>query len=526
MGIPSYYKKLIQNVPNLVSKRHPTESIDWLFMDFNCLIYHCLHREDTPVYSDDIDNATWESQLLECVVKYCLKVVNEVRPIKGVYIAIDGVVPMAKMRQQRLRRFKSVWLSRTENKIKWDTNAITPGTDFMKKLKLRLQTMIHKHTNYHWILSSSDEFGEGEHKIVGEWRSNKYNGNFAIYGLDADLIILSLLNREISDLNNLVYLFREEVNAGKIVYDENGEEVFEWFSINFLRNYLIQDFDSLDSQRIFILNYCFTMSILGNDFLPSSFGLKIRDDGHTELVEIIKKISSQGIQLIHPKTLVISNYSLCKFFKLLSNDEHIRITKYISKKKMMAKNLIGNSEVPLGDNNWPLSRIEEDVLLINDKELHSNWKEKYMTLISGFVYTPNEVHKICNEYLYGIQWIWAYYIGNQQICYNWCYSFSLPPLWEWIYNYLSNYGLPHYPGNIMVKATDIKTVEQLALVLPLESWHLIPSCPERSLPKYAPQYYPSYFEFESIGKRYFWECECLIPVPSILEIKNIIKIFS
>jgi 5'-3' exonuclease len=524
MGIPSYYKKLIDTIPNLISKRHPNGDIDWLFMDFNCLIYHCLHREDTPIYSGDI---IWESQLLECVVKYCLKVVHEVNPKKGVFIAIDGVVPMAKMRQQRLRRFKSVWLSQEgENKMKWDTNAITPGTDFMKKLKLQLQTMIQKYKKYDWILSSSDEFGEGEHKIIGQWRSGKYSGNFAIYGLDADLIILSLLGREMSALDNSVYLFREEMNAGKMVYDEEGEEVFEWFSINSLRNYLIQGFDSFENQRLFILNYCFIMSILGNDFLPSSLGLKIRDDGHSELFEIIKKLSFQEISFIHPQTFSISHDSLLEFFKVLSKDEDTRIKKYISKKKMMAKNIVGNLELPIGDNNWPLSRIEEEILLSHEKELHVNWREKYMTLFSGFTYTSNEINKICKEYLYGIQWIWAYYTGNQKVCYNWCYPFSLPPLWDWIYNYLLNYGLPNYPDNILVEASDIKTVEQLALVLPLESWYLIPSCPEKSLPKYAPQYYPSHFGFESIGKRYFWECECLIPVPSILEIKNIIKIFS
>ena len=38
MGIPAYYKKLIRSVPGLVSV-HP-HAVSWLFMDFNCLIYH------------------------------------------------------------------------------------------------------------------------------------------------------------------------------------------------------------------------------------------------------------------------------------------------------------------------------------------------------------------------------------------------------------------------------------------------------------------------------------------------------
>ena len=147
MGIPSYYKKLIDTVYGLVSKGHPQGDINWLFMDFNCLIYHCLYREDTPLYPGSDKKDEWETEFLNCIVKYCLKVIKEVDPKSGVYIAIDGVVPMAKMRQQRLRRFKSAWLSahpETESlpSEAWDRNSITPGTQFMTKLRIRLETMI------------------------------------------------------------------------------------------------------------------------------------------------------------------------------------------------------------------------------------------------------------------------------------------------------------------------------------------------------------------------------------------------
>jgi 5'-3' exonuclease len=134
MGIPSYYRKLLKAHKALVQKAHPG-SIDWLWMDFNCLIYHTLRR--LPPYTK-ADQDAWEAAFLAEIVTYTKKVVAEVKPLKGVHIAIDGVVPMAKMRQQRLRRFKSSWL--TENGLaegqvagqeRWDTNAITPGTAFM-----------------------------------------------------------------------------------------------------------------------------------------------------------------------------------------------------------------------------------------------------------------------------------------------------------------------------------------------------------------------------------------------------------
>jgi 5'-3' exoribonuclease 4 len=537
MGIPSYYKKLIDTIPGLVSKGHPDADIQWLFMDFNCLIYHCLHREDTPPYPGDSNKDEWETQFTDCIVKYCLKVIKEVNPKKGVFIAIDGVVPMAKMRQQRLRRFKSIWLAQhpesdTPSGPTWDRNSITPGTLFMKKLRTRLETMISKHGKKSWILSSSDEPGEGEHKLLSEWRKGTYSGNYAVYGLDADLIILSILGHECCNLNNKVWLFREEVTGGKISYDDLGEEVFEWFSINSLKDWLSAEFNSdKEKQKSFVLNYCFAMSVLGNDFLPSSLGLKIRDDGHSELLDIIKSLTSNNIKLVDLDNYQLSLFGIKELFRILSNDEPVRISKYIHKKQMIANNLGENADgthLKLGDNNWPLSKIEEIILIESKKQLHPKWQERYLTsFFSGFSYTKNNVDKICKEYLYGIQWIWAYYTGNMtDVCFNWFYPYNLPPTWQWIYNYLNKNELPSFPDRVLVKATDIKPVEQLSLVLPLESWGLIPPCPERSLPNLAPQFYPSSFSFESVGKRYFWECESMIPLPSILEIKEIIRNYT
>ena len=486
MGIPSYYKRLIDSVKGLVSRGRPGK-ISYLWMDFNCLIYHCLNRPDMPKYTGD---SGWEDIFLQEIAKYCQKVVAEVKPIEGVFIAVDGVVPMAKMKQQRLRRFKS---AATAEEGKWDTNAITPGTAFMDKLRSKLEWLCSKHKG--WKLSAANEPGEGEHKIMDKWRSLGKGETHAVYGLDADLIVLSLLNAP-----GPTWLFREEMEGGEIKRTD-GEEDFQWFSIDLLRNYL--------AGMVPIQDYCCAMSFLGNDFLPSALSFKMRMDGHSRLLEILaakKKplIGTDGeIYLDGLKELV----------GMLAADEDKRILDFIGQKVKRA-----DWKVEPGPN-APVQEVVERILLGATGALKPNWQDIYLNAWFGKGTMRSE---LCSEYLYGIQWIWNYYRGKP-VCYNWHYRWHLPPLWKWLAMAeplaLAQSQMLALAKPPALAAADIKPDEQLALVLPLRSWHLIRGSAERLIPLYAPWYYPTHFEYCTIGKSVQWECEAEIPVPTILEIK-------
>ena len=119
---------------------------------------------------------------------------------------MDGVAPRAKMTQQRLRRFKS---AKERDISKFDRNCISPGTDFMLTLEQNINEYISNQMPTYvkkTIFSSTANPGEGEHCIMDYIKKECKNKErqLIIYGLDADLILLSM-----ATLFPKIYLLRE-----------------------------------------------------------------------------------------------------------------------------------------------------------------------------------------------------------------------------------------------------------------------------------------------------------------------------
>jgi hypothetical protein len=75
------------------------------------------------------------------------------------------------------------------------------------------------------------------------------------------------------------------------------------------------------------------------------------------------------------------------------------------------------------------------------------------------------------------------------------------------------------PAKISNSFQDIQPQEQLAMVLPLESWNFIRDPALRSLPQKLPHYWPKSYGFFSAGKTFMWECEPEIPILTISKIR-------
>ena len=129
MGIPLFYKHVITQHPEIITESKQKILVNNLLFDLNCAIHPCCAGK------------TNENEMF-CAILEKINECIEITDVKDIiYIAIDGPAPRTKMEQQRQRRLKSS----QENKI-WDTNQITPGTPFMKRLNKFLEKELKKFT--------------------------------------------------------------------------------------------------------------------------------------------------------------------------------------------------------------------------------------------------------------------------------------------------------------------------------------------------------------------------------------------
>lgn len=508
MGIPSYFKHVLDRYPQLL--RRSARPADILCMDFNCLIYGCLKRPSLPPYTA-AGRLEWERALLSEITSYVIHVWKQAGQPKQVVMAVDGVVPMAKIRQQRLRRFKSVWLAAKERELgvrtgeSWDTNSITPGTEFMEALSRSLGALC-KAKGDGWTVSDASEEGEGEQKIM-KWIREKgpaalEGKHVAVYGLDADLIVLCLLHANKTPGTTWTIL-RERQEFGGAA---KAQEEFLSLDINGLSSVL---FPGGSTQEI--ADYMCGMSLLGNDFLPHSLGIHIREAGHDLLRDALRRgtrltdvdatgrrsVCMQGLLEILREWAVLEKESIQTAFK----------NKY--RRKMYPRTPAEQAMMPV--QNLPLVwAAEKDMWNRGTGLLDHAWREAYYSYRTPFTVTDADVRQRCLEWCKGLQWILDYYTGQVPVDTEWMFAWSYAPLWmDLAVTVESLYTLPSVSSDARVP---LKPQEQLALVLPVESWWLIRDRQLAGLPAKAPVFWPTSFEFVSLGRRQLWECEPAIPI--------------
>ena len=105
MGIPSFFSFIVKNHSNTLRKLSSNPiKVDNLYLDCNSIIYDAFYKMDTTTITEDISY-----YIISCVIQTIKEYINLLKPTNNLMIAFDGVAPVAKLEQQRSRRFKSVY---------------------------------------------------------------------------------------------------------------------------------------------------------------------------------------------------------------------------------------------------------------------------------------------------------------------------------------------------------------------------------------------------------------------------------
>ncbi len=510
---------MIQSIGGLTSKTR-AHAPKVFGLDLNCAIYHCVRKvQKRAPYAGESNHAVWEQELIQSVIQYIKYMDRIVKPTEKLVIAVDGVAPMAKIKQQRMRRFKSAVGAEEEGRIaavargvpyvptpRWDTNAITPGTNFMAALANALRTYAESNPK-RIIVSPADEPGEGEQKLMAWIRAHKPR-DVVVYGLDADLIVLSLWAH--ATLGTKIDLFREETEFnGAVKSDTFGDEQFLYFNLDHLAAVLHQTYRrGANAPRCdFIQDFVAIMNLLGNDFVPHGMVLKIRDEGIERLLDIYQSLSEPVLHR-HTDGSVSYNVAALKAF-FGSLDEPTTMLRVI-KKKLEARVGATYSKDPVDiamarHNDTPVLWAAESIFLTPNKQLRDDWGTLYDAK-AMYGASPADTTR---AYLESLAWNLAYYAG-EPVDMTWYYPWSLPPRIQSIMTALDSTNTLPCPRPA-ANTPELQPQEQLAMVLPQSSFHLLPK-KFQDLPHKYPYAWPSQWSVYSFGRRFLWECEPEIPL--------------
>jgi 5'-3' exonuclease len=387
MGIPSYFAYLLRHHKSIV-KRFSGRA-DNLYLDSNSIVYDVVRT--LPYPTPDFD-----AKLIQAVCEKIQFYLDYVKP-KRVFIAFDGVPPMAKMKQQRERRFKSL-MHAEPGPPSWNTVQITPGTKFMKELDAGLRAYFAPRASAYsfFKLSTSEEPGEGEHKIFEHIRTTPHlNQTTLVYGLDSDLIILALNHLH----HGRIHLLRE-APAFKA---KGGLHVLD---VPLLSSEIRTRLGATKLQ-----DYIFLTLFLGNDFMPHFPALNLRTTGFDTVMQTYTATVSPTEHLFDGEVQWPIVY---KFIAALAAREHGAIVReYKSRDRAVEDSPV----------NTPLLNRDVEKYV---NPLEPQWEVRYYAAL--FQSERQPVARQASEvFLRMLDWNMKYYTTG---CPNWTlyYPYMYPPL--------------------------------------------------------------------------------------------------
>jgi len=532
MGIPSYFSYIVKNHASILHKLSLTHfTVDNFYLDCNSIIYDVVHKIDfSKINEKDTDYI---------INNICYKIdeyIKIIQPIHNILIAFDGVAPVAKLDQQRQRRYKSMYQNKISKTIykdslpdPWNTTAITPGTVFMNKLSTKIHKFFKNPKKFkvnNIIVSTSTIYGEGEHKIFEFIRnySDQHNNKVTVvYGLDADLIMLCINHLRIC---NHIYLFRETPEFIKSVNSELEPNCEYLLDIHELAKAIITNMNSELPLQIntnttinhnIMYDYIFMCFFLGNDFMPHFPSVNIRTGGIDKLINAYKHLFVSGQYLVSFTDKIQINWiNVSKLIRFLSDNEENNIKNETKLRDKREKYKISEDTENYKFKQFEYTPMYERKIEKYINPFNINWQKRYYQSLFKFEYNEENIKSVCINFFEGLEWNMKYYTTG---CadWRWTYKYEYPPLFCDLLRYI--------PCDKSILIMDnppnpVTEIVQLCYVLPKNCLYLLPKRIYNILNK---EWYIDDCEFLWAYCKYFWESHALLPNININELECIIQ---
>lgn len=529
MGVPRLFPWLINNFRNYVNhftQGEFTTGTHYLYLDANGLLHSAaqtvFNYGDGKKAFSPYEQLSYEAKILkvyELFFENIIKVSTIVTPTEVLFIAIDGPAPLAKQAQQRQRRYIAARDRPQTSSGQFDSNCISPGTEFMQNLSLYINTsvrrLVGKHPSFKGIrvvYSPVSVPGEGEHKIMDYIRSlpvnDRLNKTHTFFGPDGDLIMLTLS----SHVPNM-FLFREDqYNTGKYHLINMGAVrqqlpvamgISASTSMSVVRGNSRTITDAVNDFEV-------CGFFVGNDFLPKIQMFLLLEDGLELMLNVYANVSKGGsVPLTIDSKLQLKGFSA--FVKKLATYEKSYLLEQVTTndtRKQPPEDKFKNTTL--------LKAVTENPLPVIDMEVYRYEYYKKIGIEVGDTEGLAQISKMCGDYIRTFAWVLGYYITGLP-SWKWAYEYHYPPLMIDLDEYLTSIMVEDW--NMLLSfelGSASKPFEQLLSVLPPASSRLLPKkyavlmTSEKS-PLVQAGVYPKTFDVDYEGKLKDYQGIALLP---------------
>lgn len=582
MGVPGFFRDLSKTYPHII-KNSIGSNISHFYIDANCF-FHPQCFKVLALNINETDQDILFEKMCDRIIKFLIYLEEFINPSDVFYIAVDGTAPLAKINQQRQRRFgyANDYKNVINNKYNiphnssWSNIVITPGTPFMYKLHIKLEKhfksrikLAGSETTHKIIYSSYLTPGEGEHKILQHIKTNiskNLNSPIVIYGLDADLIFLAMA----SQYNNL-YLLREadQFNQTKVDHDDPdnvGEELMfvdidltkESINIQLNGEYnrFIDTEYKFESTKLnntsktnfkfdFCNDYIFICYFLGNDFLPHLPSVDIKMSGMSIVIDsymsVVESRSTTMVKYDKNNKVVIDSEFLCDFISsLAAKEDHFFQSILPDNLHKLRRRRCYEVEHNKRDT-WNVENLRSQIdlkgnltnLIVKDPVKlgvgkPADWKYRYYEHYFHANLRQNElIDKLCENYVEGLFWVAKYYFEDCPT-WRWQYRYSHAPFLSDIMLYLEKADFRNC-DNLdyfdFLKEPPLDMYTQLTSVIPHKYSHILPhELKKLSSKADSPviDMFPMTYPIDMINKTMLYKCVPHIPFLDVSRIENVV----